>query len=306
MIETKPSSRHRSAALLAAGLLVAAGSQRAAAAASPAGSGAPGNATASTSTTASGSVSASGSASGSSTAPGSGSSAPSCPARVRITLGPIAVSNGVVTISFTHTGHDCSSTRPTLLHVHQNLLVAPRAGSDPEHQRNDDFSIGGNHADQVTVPLLQAVAGKCFVQVDAHADGTARGQFFPTATCPSPSESSPSQSSPAPSTSTLSTSPAQSSSPPSSSAQPSSSVQTSTPPTSTSMAPSTAQSFLSASATRASVGVSFVPVAQQGQPPSSGVLASTGVDPAVPVGLAVVLLATGAWLMHWARRPRRY
>jgi hypothetical protein len=294
MIETKPASRHRSAALLAAGLLVAAGSQRAVAAASPSGSGAPGTATASASATVSGSASAT------VTDPGSGSSAASCPARVRITLGGIAVSNGAVTISFTHTGHGCSSARPTLLHVHQNLLVAPGAGSDPDHQRNDDFSIGGNHADQVTVPLLESVAGKCFVQVDAHADGSARGRFFPTATCPSPSQSSPSQSSPAPSTSTLSTSPAQSSSPPSSSAQ------SSTLPTSTSMAPSTSQSFLSASATRASVGLSFVPVAQQSQPPPSGALASTGVDPAVPVGLAVILLVTGAWLMHWARRPRRY
>jgi hypothetical protein len=193
-----------------------------------------------------------------------------------------------VTISFTHTGHGCPSSRPALLHVHQNLVVAPRAGSDPAHQRNDDFLIGPNHADQVTVPLLQAAAGKCFVQVDAHADGDARGQFFPTTTCASPSESSP-----APSSSATSSSP------------PSSSAQTSTAPASSSAAPSTSQSFLSASETRSSAMVTFVP-AGQSQTPASGALASTGVDPVVPLGLAAVLLITGAWLMRWARRPRRH
>jgi|GEM_PF-5795524 len=280
MITTRPASRrplvHRSAALLAAGLLLAAGTQHAVAAPSASGTSAAGSATTSAAATSTGTASSS-------------SSAPSCPAQVQITLGRITVSNGVVTIPFTHTGQGCSSARPALLHVHQNLLSAPRAGSDPVHQRNDDFSIGPNHADQVTVPLLQAVAGKCFVQVDAHASGTARGQFFPTAICPSPSQSSP-----APSSSASSSSPAQSSTPPSST------TRTSTPP------PSTSQSFLSASASRSSAAFTLVPVAHQSPTPSSGSLASTGTSPAAPLGLAAVLLIAGGWLMYWARRPRRH
>jgi hypothetical protein len=295
------SAVHRSATLLAVGLLMAAGAQHAAAAS--AGSGATGTATMSASASSSGSASATSTSSSSSA--GSGSSAPGCPTRVRLTLGPMTADNGVVTIVFTHTGHGCSSAQPALLHVHQNLLTAPRAGSDPVHQRNDDFTIGPDHADQVTVPLLQAVPGKCFVQVDAHAGGAARGQFFPTTTCPSPSQSSP-----APSSSASSSSPTQSSSPPSSTAStstpPSSTAQTSTAPASTSMAPSTSQSFLSASETRSAGTITFVPVAQQSQPPPSGSLASTGASPAVPLGLAAVLLIAGSWLMYWARRPRRH
>jgi hypothetical protein len=267
----------RSAALLVAGVLTAAGSQAAAAAPS-ASTGSPAAVSAPPATTAS--------------ASGSVSPTAGCPARVSIILGRIIVDNGVVTITFTHTGQGCSSAQPVLVHVHQNLLAAPRAGSDPAHQRNDDVSVGPDSADQVTVPLLRAVPGKCFVQVDVHAGGTARGRFFPTATCPSPGSSSPAPSSSAPSSSASSSSVSSSTAP------------TSTPPPST--APSTSQSFLSASESRSAAVLTVVAVARQSQPFSSGSLASTGAIPAAPLGLAAVLFIAGAGLMYWARRPRRH
>ena len=36
-----------------------------------------------------------------------------CPDQVRITLGQMQVSNGMVTISFSHNGHGCPAARPT-------------------------------------------------------------------------------------------------------------------------------------------------------------------------------------------------
>lgn len=284
----------RSVAVLGTALLLAAGTQQAGAA--PTASGSSGSsessaATASTTATATstGSASATSSTSSSSSqAPtsstASSSPASACPDQVRITLGKISVAGGLVIISFSQNAHNCPSARPALLHIHQNLLMTPRAGSDPVHQRNTDFSIGFNHAGTVTVALLESADGKCFVQVDAHASGTARGQFFPTTTC-----SSATPSSPAPSSSESTSSP-----------PPSSTAQTSTPP-----APSTSQSFLSASTSRPA-GQSLVPVAQHDGSPPTGSLASTGTGLAAPLGLAAALLLAGGWLVAWGRRPRRH
>ena len=125
------------------------------------------------------------------------SASSSCPATVAIVLGSISVSGNQVTVSFTHTGTECPDAASSVLHVHENLLSTPHAGSDPVHQSNRDFTIGPDSANSVTVALLDGVEGKCFVQVDVHAGGVNRGQFFPTETCPSasPSQSvSPSQS----------------------------------------------------------------------------------------------------------------
>ena len=119
-----------------------------------------------------------------------------CPAQVQIVLTSISVSGSTVLVSFTHTGVECPDATSSVLHVHENLLRTAHAGSDPI-QLNRDFTVTPGFANSVTVPLLEAVEGKCFVQVDVHANGAARGQFFPTASCPSttPSSSvSPSQS----------------------------------------------------------------------------------------------------------------
>jgi hypothetical protein len=63
---------------------------------------------------------------------------------------------------------------------------------------------------------------------------------------------------------------------------------------------------MSESASASGTQQSFMPVAAQQGGTSSGGLASTGVRTAAPLGLAVLLLGTGAWLMTWARRPRRH
>ncbi|HEX4727921.1 MAG TPA: hypothetical protein VH298_08990 [Jatrophihabitans sp.] len=173
-------------------------------------------------------------------------------------------------MSFTHTGIDCPDAAPSVLHLHENLLSTPHAGSDPI-QLNRDFDIAPDSADSVTVPLLDGVEGKCFVQVDVHAGGVNRGQFFPTATCPSatPSQSvSPSQS----------TSPSQVVNPP-------------TPP---------------ASSTPAKVVVppvsSPTSLAQQDVP----VLASTGVKAQNPLVLGGSLLLAGAMLLAAGLPGRRW
>jgi LPXTG-motif cell wall-anchored protein len=119
-----------------------------------------------------------------------------CPAQVQIVLTSISVSGDTVLVSFTHTGVECPDATSSVLHVHENLVRTAHAGSDPV-QSNRDFAVTPSFGNSVTVPLLEAVEGKCFVQVDVHANGAAHGQFFPTATCPSttPSTSvSPSQS----------------------------------------------------------------------------------------------------------------
>jgi hypothetical protein len=255
---------HRSGAILAAAFLLLAGAHEA-------------GATPSTS-----------SASGSSE---SSTATATCPDQVRITLGKITVSGGMVTFSFTHNAHGCPSAKPALLHLHQNLLSAPVAGSDPEHQWNADLSIGPNSAEGVTVPLLESADGKCFVQVDAHASGQTRGQFFPTTTCSSASPSTSASTSTAPST-TASTSTA-----------PSTTASTSTAPSSSSAVPTrTSQSFLPESTSRTSAPLTLVPAAQS----SSGGLAATGSSVAAPVGVAAGLLIAGAGLMLMSRRPRRH
>jgi LPXTG-motif cell wall-anchored protein len=119
-----------------------------------------------------------------------------CPAQVQIVLTSISVSGNTVLVSFTHTGGECPDATSSVLHVHENLVRTAHAGSDPV-QLNRDFAVTPGFANSVTVPLLDAIEGKCFVQVDVHANGAAHGQFFPTASCPSttPSTSvSPSQS----------------------------------------------------------------------------------------------------------------
>jgi len=293
---------HRSGAILAAAFLLLAGVLLAGvrhADAAPSASGSSGStqsstagdntsrsASAATSASHSATSSASHSATSSASASGdtatstgatSSSTASACPAQVRITLAAMTVSGGMVTISFTHNAHNCPSARPALLHIHQNLLATPRAGSDPVHQWNADLQIGPNHPDGVTVPLLKSADGKCFVQVDAHASGQSRGQFFPTTTCSSESPSTPASSSSAP---------------------------TSTSATPTSAAPSTtSQSFLPESTSRATATRIVVAV---GQSPPGGALASTGSSVAAPVALAVGLLVAGAGLMVMSRRPRRH
>jgi len=258
---------HRSAALLVAAFLLALSGQHADATPSRAGSS--GSTESGSTVPARGVALASSSASNSSASSSSNASsspAPACPDQVSVILGRMSVAGGVVTISFTHDAQNCPVARPALLHVHQNLLTTPQAGSDPEHQSNADFQIGPSHPDFVTVPLLESADGKCFVQVDAHVSGSSRGQFFPTTTCSSSSSSSPA---------------------------PSSTARTSTPPTPTSSAPSTSQSFESASASRSSGGQSSFSVAQQSSSPPTGSLASTGYRTATPLGLAVALLLAG-------------
>ncbi|MDQ1717430.1 MAG: hypothetical protein QOE89_1383 [Pseudonocardiales bacterium] len=127
---------------------------------------------------------------------------PSCPATVHITIGTISSDGTQVTIALEHTGPECASAQPATLHVHQNLLRTPTAGSDPEHQSNNDIAVGTGFGDSVTLPLLAGVVGKCFVQVDVHASGVARGRFFPTADCPQV-ESSSTSVPPPPSTSSV-------------------------------------------------------------------------------------------------------
>jgi len=202
----------------------------------------------------------------------SSSAANNCPASVVIVLDSITVSGGQVTVSFSHTGAECPDAAPSVLHVHENLLSAPHAGSDPVHQLNQNFNIGPGSGNSVTVPLLDAVEGKCFVQVDAHASGVNRGQFFPTATCPS---SSPSQSvSPS-----QSTSPSQVVNPPSPPAGPSSSSKAVVPPVSS-------------------------PTALTNQ--EGPVLASTGVKAQNPLLLGTTLLLAGAMLLAAGLPGRRW
>jgi hypothetical protein len=186
---------------------------------------------------------------------------------VQIVLDSITVAGNQVTISFTHTGPECPDASPSVLHVHENLLRAPHAGSDPV-QLNKDFNIGPGSGNSVTVPLLDAVDGKCFVQVDAHASGVNRGQFFPTATCPS-SSSSASESS----------SPSQVVNPPSPPAGPSSTNRVVVPPAS-----------------------SPAPLANQGGP----VLASTGARAVNPLVIGASLLLAGAMLLAAGAPGRRW
>jgi hypothetical protein len=122
-----------------------------------------------------------------------------------------------VVVTFSHTSTGC----PATLHVHENLVASPKAGSDPNHQLNQNFSIGPDGPTSVSVPLLAPADNKCFVQVDVHYNtDQSTGGFVPTATCPStsptPTPSTSPTPTPAPSTSptaTPSTSPTASTSP---------------------------------------------------------------------------------------------
>ena len=150
-------------------------------------------------------ASSSASSSSASSSSASGSKSPSgsptqgCPAAVQITSVHISptLSGGNVVITISHTGQGCPNATPATLHVHQDLLASPHAGSNPQHQSNQDFSIGPNFGDTVTVALLASVDDLCFVQVDVHAGSIHHGRFFPTVTCgsTSPSESSSASSS---------------------------------------------------------------------------------------------------------------
>jgi hypothetical protein len=193
----------------------------------------------------------------------SSAAADNCPATVVIVLGSITVSGNQVTVSFTHTGPECPNAASAVLHVHENLLSTPNSGSDPI-QLNKDFDIGPGSGNSVTVPLLDGVEGKCFVQVDAHASGVNRGRFFPTAVCPS---SSPSQS----------VSPSQSTSQ-------SQIVNPPTPPSSSSPA-------------KVVVPPVSSPTAQAQEQNSAPVLASTGTRAQNPLVLGASLLLAGAMLL---------
>jgi hypothetical protein len=204
-----------------------------------------------------------------------------CPDTVTITFVSIDAaldSSGNVVVHIRHTGHSCPDAKPATLHIHENLLSTPQAGSDPAHQSNTDFSVGPQFGDSVSVPLLSAVEGECFVQVDAHAGDIHRGRFFPTATC---SETSPSESSRPPTTPASSTVPA-----------------TSTVPVTTPVSSSVEASSSSRSLPTSSSAVAAARTSQQ--------LASTGPHTVGVAGLAALLLGSGSWLLQAARRPRRH
>jgi hypothetical protein len=111
-----------------------------------------------------------------------GVSSGSCSGTVRLSDVDLSVSGGQVVVTFDHTTTGC----PTTLHVHENLLSSPNAGSNSSHQLNQDFTITANGPSRVSVPLLSAVTGFCWVQADAHWSGGAVGEFFRTATCITP------------------------------------------------------------------------------------------------------------------------
>ena len=112
-------------------------------------------------------------------------------ATVQISNVDFKVVGGDVVVTFSHTHTGCAAT----LHVHENLVASPKAGSDPNHQLNQDFSIGPDGPTSVSVPLLASADNKCFVQVDVHFNvNQSTGGFVPTATCTTPSSSPPSTS----------------------------------------------------------------------------------------------------------------
>jgi len=191
-----------------------------------------------------------------------------CPSVVQIVLGSITVSGSTVTVSFTHTGTECPDATSSVLHVHENLLSTPNSGSDPVHQLNQDFDITPGFADSVSLPLLDAVEGKCFVQVDVHASGVNRGRFFPTATCPSPSQSI------------------------SASSTPSQVVNPPTPPAAT-------------SSSRTVVPPASTPVAQVNAP-TPPTLANTGSRSQNPLLIGISLLLAGSIMLAAGRPGNRW
>jgi hypothetical protein len=123
-----------------------------------------------------------------STTPTSGAAqGSSCDTPVTLSHLNAHVSGSTVTVSYTIAG--CTGT--VLLHIHQNLLTGPNAGSDSAHQSNADFPIGANSLTSQSVPLLAGVEGKCWVQVDYSTPTERHGIFTPTSGCSTPSSSTP-------------------------------------------------------------------------------------------------------------------
>ncbi|MGZ4595462.1 MAG: hypothetical protein ACXV3V_00930 [Actinomycetes bacterium] len=114
-----------------------------------------------------------------------------CTDVVQVTLGGVQVVGREVVISFTHNDQDCPGATPARLHVHANLVSGKHAGSDPVNQLNRDFQISGSSGNSVTIPLLDGVPGKCWVQVDRHVSGQRKGSFVPAATCPAEETKTP-------------------------------------------------------------------------------------------------------------------
>ncbi|MDT4932996.1 MAG: hypothetical protein QOK11_888, partial [Pseudonocardiales bacterium] len=122
-----------------------------------------------------------------------------CSDPVQVQLGDHSVSGATVTVQYTIVG-SCGTDR---LHIHENLVTGPHAGSDPIHQVNYDFDIGKGSPTQQSVPLLDSADGKCWVQVDYSTARERKGFFVPTVNCITPTSSTPppSTSTPPPSTS---------------------------------------------------------------------------------------------------------
>jgi len=248
------------------------------------------SATSSSSAVSASAAAASASASASSTPPLSGpgttASAPvsgalpelfeDCPSSVKVMSTTISVIDDMVRIGFTHTGQACDRAEPTRLHVHQNLLAKPQAGSDPLNQRNDNFLISTNSPNQVSVRLLASVPGKCFVQVDVHVSGAARGRFVPTETCLSAND----QTTSAPPPTVIAN-----------------------PPVVQSSAPGRAESPPPSQVAGAVLGESISVVADQSATPA---LAETG-GPTRPVlAFALLLLVLGSLMFIVGRGPHRH
>lgn len=188
---------------------------------------------------------------------------------VQVKLDTIAVNGSQLTVSFTHTGMECPQAQAAVLHIHENLLSAPHAGSDTI-QSNQDYQVTPGFADSVSLPLLEAVEGKCFVQVDVHVNGVAHGKFFPTASCPSASVS------------------------PSSSVSPTSSVK----PSSSIEATQVVRNPPSAAS------VPALPIQVAVTSNSTPTLAFTGATAGNPLVLGLILLAAGSILLLSVRRRR--
>ena len=228
------------------------------------------------------------------------SSSEGCGSVVEITSVQISstLSGGNVVVTIAHTGAGCPNMAAATLHVHQNLLASPQAGSNSTHQWNKDFQIGPNFGTTVEFPLMASADGLCFVQVDVHAGTIHKGRFFPTATCTS---STPSQSSSAPASSSV---PASSSAPESSSAPASSSVPESSSAPASSSVPESSSVPASSSVAGESSSIPESSAVAAVQTSSPG-LASTGALVSVPVLLALVLIAAG-FALNRAARGRRH
>jgi len=201
---------------------------------------------------------------------------------VQISNVDFKVVGGDVVVTFSHTSTGC----PAILHVHENLVPSPKAGSDPNHQLNKDFSIGPDGPTSVSVPLLAPADNKCFVQVDVHYNkDQSTGGFVPTATCLSTSPTPTPSTSPTP---TASTSPT-----PTASTSP-------TPTASTSPTPTASTSAAPAAVVTPSPSQSALPpvTIETGQQP----VASRSPGSSVVVGAIAVLLILAGGLVLLVRR----